>query len=322
MSTDTAGIEAISKVLAQFSDQQNIGAIKTLYGQLGQLGKAMNISSLPILINQLEKLGTITREQAAQLRSMAGPSEFSKKLRDIGKSLGSGDLLGALSKIGPALSSVGGAAGIAVGAIAAAPAAIVLLGKSIESMVAKANPAAAFQFNRALDDLMATMGQMLTPVLNGVTDVVRGLADVMQGLKPTIMLITEAIGDFLKFLGSLLGELSNLMGSRGKSIGAAVRPAAYGSIADIGKRTTLNVLNQGRAPGLTPDGQNTDKKLTETNKLLSDILQRVGVEKSVADKASKYINYAAPSVGAGINIYKWIRQQTDDAGGFANFADR
>ena len=108
-------------------------------------------------------------------------------------------------------------------------------------MVAKANPAAAFQFNRALDDLNATMGQILTPILNGVTDVVRGFADVLQGLKPAFELLTETIGDFLKFIGKALSELADLMGSKGKSVGAAVRPAAYGTIADIGKRTTLNV---------------------------------------------------------------------------------
>lgn len=312
MSTDTSGIEAISKVLAQFSDQQNIGAIQTLYGQLGQLGKAMNISSLPILINQLEKLGTITKAQADQLRAMAGPSDFSKKLKDIGKALGSGDLTGAISKIGPAIGAMGGPASFAIASIAAAPAAFVLLGKSIESMVAKANPAAAFKFNRALDDLMATMGQMLVPVLDGVTDVVRGLADVMQGLKPTIMLVTEAIGDFLKFLGSILSDLAELMGTKGKSVGAAVRPAAYGSIADIGKRTTLNVLNQQSRQQLTPDGQNTDRKLTETNKILSDILQKVGVDKPVADKAAKYVNYAAPSVAPAIQLGKWLQSQIND----------
>ena len=69
-------------------------------------------------------------------------------------------------------------------------------GKSIQQMVdfaGKASPVTAFQFNRALDDLAATMGQILLPVVDSITGFVREFADVLQGLKPAFEPIMTGI---------------------------------------------------------------------------------------------------------------------------------
>lgn len=151
-SGNTAGLEAVSKAIAEFASQNNISAIATLNGQMQQLAKAMNIQSLPVLINQLEKLGIVTNQQAAMLREMnqTGPGAIAKTGREIGR-----------------LAVPTNAFAIAAGFAA----------QAMLRFVEKANPAAAFQFNRALDDLAGTIGQVLAPVLSGVTVLIRAYAD-------------------------------------------------------------------------------------------------------------------------------------------------
>ncbi len=206
----------------------------------------------------------------------------------------------------------------------------------MQGFVAKANPAAAFQFNRALDDLAATMGQILTPVLQAVTGFIREYADVLQGMKPVFAPIMKGIADVVGELTKLISLNYSLMipayqalgvvikygvvpavkgmtdalfvlkdaldlvtfglfknVEKASSVGAAVRPAAYGTIEDIGKRTTLAALNSGA--GLTPDGQAITKGQEKTN--------------STLDKIARLIGGAAPAtklVGAAIdNISDW-----------------
>ncbi len=262
----------------------------------------------------------------------------------------------------------------------------------IENFVAKANPAAAFQFNRALDDLAGTMGQILTPVLNAITGFIREFADVLQGLRPAMAPIMDGFSAIIKSLSSLIlpiasamqpvfntlaaiiqsvavpaiaqvtklfesmapvievvfGEIADLVIpiieelkpafreladimrplfvqalitelnilkpifeilasvikevvvpairylvevlkkfreligefnlpefkpslEKSSSVGAAIRPAAYGKIEDIGKRTTLSALNVGRGAGLTPDGKATTDGIKKTNEILGNI---------------------------------------------------
>lgn len=76
--------------------------------------------------------------------------------------------------------------------------------QQIYSFVSKANPAAAFQFDRALDDLAGTMGQILTPILEASTGFIREFADVLQGLRPALEPIMGTIGE-------VIGELARLI---------------------------------------------------------------------------------------------------------------
>ncbi len=217
--------------------------------------------------------------------------------------------------------------------------------QQILAFVTKANPAAAFRFNRALDDLAGTMGQILLPVLDSITKFIREFADTLQGMKPVFAPIMKGFADIIKVMSttivpvlsamaSRIGILGDVMGSilvplaevaaslissgmallvpqfenfaialrllvipqiellvkglkvladaikfvvdlipditpklkKGESTGAAVRPASYGKIEDIGKRTTLNALNMGQ--GLTPDGKAVTSKLDRVITLL------------------------------------------------------
>jgi hypothetical protein len=233
---------------------------------------------------------------------------------------------------------------------AAATGAIALM----QNFVSKADPATAFAFNRALDDLAGTMGQILVPVLQAVGGFIREFADVLQGLRPVMQPIMQGVAQVIGVLGSLVGTLASALApvlslvgeiiktvvvpimetlgillqsvfviinplinifatilreiivpalavlvqglkqlaeiikeivdlipdlglssdvEKGNSVGAAIRPASYGSIEDIGKRTTLAALNMGRG-GLTPDGQAITDEQKKTNALLAKEKER------------------------------------------------
>ncbi len=156
--------------------------------------------------------------------------------------------------------------------------------QQMRAMVEKANPAAVFKFDRALDDLAATIGQILLPVFETVTGFIREFADVMQGLKPALAPIMQTISMTIQELTKLIVPISGLLIpvlaildltittlvvpaiklmilalegmvkafneatfnmfklEKQSSVGAAVRPAAYSKVEDIGKRTTLAAL--------------------------------------------------------------------------------
>jgi hypothetical protein len=101
----------------------------------------------------------------------------------------------AAGKVGEAAGATGRAV---LGLAAAAPvaaAAVAAVGLAMVQFVGKANPAVAEQFNLALNDVMAVIGQALTPVLQVVTQVTRLFGDALAGVLPA--------------LGAVLGEIAS-----------------------------------------------------------------------------------------------------------------
>lgn len=90
---------------------------------------------------------------------------------------------------------------------------------TMRSFVEKANPAAAFQFTRAMDDLAATMGQILEPVFEAVTHVVRTMADVFQGLRPVLEPLMKALGQIIEQFGRLIEPLASVLAPILQAIG-------------------------------------------------------------------------------------------------------
>lgn len=185
--------------------------------------------------------------------------------------------------------------------------------QTLKSLVEKANPAAALQFNRALDDLAGTMGQILTPVLEAVTGFIREQADVLQGMRTALDPVMKAFGSIISELSkaflpiaelllpafqtmgfvinqlvvpalkvavevlTALADVAKRFGlatdiQKSSSVGAAVRPASYGKVEDIGKRTTLAAL-QSQA-GNDPQKQALEEQ-KKANSTLNDIKSAV-----------------------------------------------
>lgn len=95
-----------------------------------------------------------------------------------------------LDKVQQAFVSIATVAPKVAGAVAS-------LGASIAGIVAKANPAVAEQFNLALNDTLAVIGQALVPVLQVATQLLRLFADAMAGFSREI---GEALGEIFSAL--------------------------------------------------------------------------------------------------------------------------
>lgn len=71
----------------------------------------------------------------------------------------------------------------------------------LASYVAAANPAAILQFNLALRDTVATLGNILTPVLQTATDIIRGFGSAVASLGPNAKLMIQALAGGALALG-------------------------------------------------------------------------------------------------------------------------
>jgi hypothetical protein len=128
--------------------------------------------------------------------------------------------------VGRTLENLAGAIGRIATVGAASAAAMTTFGSAITGIVAKANPAVAAQFTLALNDLLAVIGQALTPVLKIVTEVTRLFADtllavsdtvggaltsVFQSLVPVIESMLEVFAEFAVIAAEVLKAVAPLI---------------------------------------------------------------------------------------------------------------
>lgn len=202
--------EAIAAKLAEVSPPADV-----MGRTIADLREKINLAIDPMaaLSAKIDALGKTSREAGgASDDASRHAKSFSDHLRGIGHAISRGNLGGAIAQLGPAIGSLGTSLAKTAGVAVMAPAAIVAVGAAIQALVAKTNPAVAFQFNRALDDLAGTLGQILTPVLQGITVFIRQFADGMQGLKPAFEPIMTGIGQIIAALGPLAQSLMELAG--------------------------------------------------------------------------------------------------------------
>jgi hypothetical protein len=114
----------------------------------------------------------------------------------------------AIAAFGSALAKVGSAASQATNSVSnlgraltqqlAAPITAVqgLIGQ-VSSFVEKANPGAIFHLNRAMDNMIAVIGQGLTPIVQGITIYLQRWGDVMAQMMPVIQPLLDQIGQSL-----------------------------------------------------------------------------------------------------------------------------
>ena len=132
-------------------------------------------------------------------------------LKDAG-----GAAVNAVASVGKALGSVATLAGAAAGAAAG-------LGLALKGLVEKANPVVAEQFTLALNDLLAVVGQALTPVFKLVTEVVRMAGDTLAGFAKDV---GSTLGTVLRPVIDVLGVVFDIVGRIGQSLAKAFEAAA------------------------------------------------------------------------------------------------
>lgn len=121
--------------------------------------------------------------------------------------MASGGALGNSGALDAASSALGGLGDAikTLGVAAVGPtAAIVGLGAALNGLVGKANPVVAEQFTRALDDLMAVIGQSLVPIFQTVViPVVRMAGDALMQLQPAFMALAAAMQPLVPVIGEV-----------------------------------------------------------------------------------------------------------------------
>jgi hypothetical protein len=114
----------------------------------------------------------------------------------------------AIAAFGAAVSKVASATAHATNSIStlgraltqqlAAPITVVqgLIGQ-VSSFVEKANPGAIFHLNRAMDNMIAVIGQGLTPVVQGVTGYLKTWGDTLAQMMPIVQPVFDELGQML-----------------------------------------------------------------------------------------------------------------------------
>jgi CheY-like chemotaxis protein len=199
------GLEAIADAITDLAESMLMLSIVTLSNQLKTLGQSAKIPTIDDLIDKLEKL-------------QKGASKNSNAISDAEKESGASlkkivaNYMHTTGMVGQGLSGLARGAMLplaaATGAFAAAASGAI---QEIANFVSKANPSTYFQFNRALDDLAGTLGQILTPVLEGVTVFIRTFADAMQKLRPSLEPIMLSMKAIIIEMSRLIEPLSMLL---------------------------------------------------------------------------------------------------------------
>lgn len=98
--------------------------------------------------------------------------------------------------------------------------AVTNIGNSVAGFVALASPVHVQKFKLATDDLVATIGHMLLPVMEYGTELVRAFADSMM---PLIRPAQELLSALFKPLTALMPTLANMGGAVARALGALIR---------------------------------------------------------------------------------------------------
>lgn len=121
------------------------------------------------------------------------------------------------------------------GALGAAANAVTGVGQGIAGIVEKANPAAVQRFTYALDDLTATFGKILAPVLDVVTQFTRLAADILTGVAGPL---SQAVGAISQAVFSALQpafEVVNRYLQQFANVVTAVTPAVEAVVTVFGE---------------------------------------------------------------------------------------
>lgn len=117
------------------------------------------------------------------------------------------------------------------------------IGQSIAPFVALFNPAIVIQFELALRDTMAVMGQMLVPVLQGVTNFVRKFGDALVGLTPVFQPLFDEIGQFISSFAAglvpMIKAAAPLLEALSDALASFLRILAQGIAFVVGAVTQL-----------------------------------------------------------------------------------
>ncbi len=178
-------------------------------------------------------------------------------------------------------------------------------GDSISSFVGKMNPASVKEWNRVFDDMQATIGAQLSPVLVSLTNLFRVFADFIYSSLPNIKEMNAVMASMdptIKSLRSSLAELAPVMKDfltnflRGMLV-------IFKFLSDVMVNFMIGIhqLTGGRF-GLNPDPSKRNQALQSSYGMSGE----GAATKSIGDLTSDMINQAFGGAG-------FAQQQLDEA---------
>lgn len=183
-------------------------AVNMVAGVMSNLGTgriANAGTALSSLTNNIQKLGDKggSGKVGAALGALGAGKQLASNamgamggvMKGMGKAIG-GVVSIASMAAGP-IGMVGAALGGVMGPLTGVVDSIKGLFDSITSFVSLANPGAIIQFTFAMNDLMAVIGGMLTPVMQGLTIYARAAGDSFAKLAPVLQPLFDKFGQWL-----------------------------------------------------------------------------------------------------------------------------
>lgn len=161
--------------------------------------------------NGLQSIASMGGQPAAAVNAVGGQvAKLTTNLPTLGKAIG--DMVG--GQIGGSISSLAGKFGpyaAAVGQFIDTAAGLPQLFKSAadsaSNYVGAFAPMASERYSRAWQDLTASIGEVLLPVLNAATDVVRFFGDTIAGLTPVVRPLVDFAMRMVRPFALLAGDV-------------------------------------------------------------------------------------------------------------------
>lgn len=168
-----------------------------------------------------------------------------------------GDLLGGAKSAAGALAFIGPQGKIAAAGIEIAIGALESLWSTSLATTAKFHPGLITQYQDALDDLHAAMGEGLYPIVKEMIPHLRSMADWLHNNAAAVRIFTEAMmssAGFMLRVTSLMAGLGSgesiidlfnkTKGPAGTSYGLAAQTASYSDIFEAGDQRRLAIATQ------------------------------------------------------------------------------
>lgn len=197
---DSGLFGSLTAAMRQLSDM-TIGPVSSLQS----LSRAIREWQQEILKNeQAVRNGTMTRANADKANAALRQNIQTNERQSLAIQASSNALNGFATRSQATFQAI---ANVGNQAFSSLRSAIFSIEIGVASFVKMANPAAFLMFQRAVEDLYATIGRILTPVLLNVTAVIQKMADHLAASGPGAKVLVAVLGAMTVVVGGLIGAL-------------------------------------------------------------------------------------------------------------------
>lgn len=182
------------------------------------------------MANAFQSIASMGGQPASAVMALGGQvSRLTQNLPTLGKAFG--DMIG--GQFGASITSLAGKFGPYATAVsqfiqvaASLPQLFKSAADSVRNYVSAFAPVTASRYDRAWADLIASIGENLTPVLDAATEVVRWFGDTIAGITPVIRPVVQYVTTAFQPIGRLIGDVFRQVLTGGVLLAEAFAPLA------------------------------------------------------------------------------------------------